>query len=131
MHTASLPEVPLAVDREGFSAWISRTAASSIRWWRFVCEEVTDDPVGTDDHRQRTAHLVMRWLRPSAIMLHAGLFSLFMMRPRRSSKRIRSTFTKAYRKSRYDKGDADYINCAMDEAEFDRFYDELIHAETR
>ena len=39
-------------------------------------------------------------------------------------------FTKAYRKSRYDKGDADYINCAMNEEEFDRFYDELIHAET-
>ena len=38
-------------------------------------------------------------------------------------------FTKAYRKSRYDKGDADYINCALDEEQFDRFYDELIHAE--
>ena len=52
------------------------------------------------------------------------------MRPHRSSRRIRSIFTKAYRKSRYDKGDADYINCAMNEEEFDRFYDELIHAET-
>ncbi len=39
-------------------------------------------------------------------------------------------FSKAYYKSRYDKGDADYINCAMDKDEFALFYKELIHAET-
>lgn len=32
---------------------------------------------------------------------------------------------KAYFKSRYDKGTADYLNCAMNEAEFDLFYKEL------
>ena len=36
----------------------------------------------------------------------------------------------AYFKSRYDKGDADYINCPMDREQFDRFYNELINAET-
>ena len=36
----------------------------------------------------------------------------------------------AYLKSRYDKGDADYINCPMTKSEFDRFYDALISAET-
>ena len=36
----------------------------------------------------------------------------------------------AYYKSRYDKGDADYINCPMDREQFDRFYNELINAET-
>lgn len=35
---------------------------------------------------------------------------------------------KAYRKSRYDKGDADYINCPMNEEEFNHWYNELIHA---
>ena len=39
-------------------------------------------------------------------------------------------FTKAYRKSRYDKGDADYVNCPMTREQFDAFYEELIHAET-
>lgn len=39
-------------------------------------------------------------------------------------------FTKAYIKSRYDKGDAAYINCPMNKEEFDAFYDALIHAET-
>ena len=39
-------------------------------------------------------------------------------------------FTKAYVKSRYDKGEAAYINCPMNKEEFDAFYDALIHAET-
>lgn len=38
-------------------------------------------------------------------------------------------FSKAYFKSRYDKGDADYINCPMSKEEFEKFYDALIHAE--
>lgn len=37
---------------------------------------------------------------------------------------------KVYIKSRYDKGEAAYINCPMNEEEFDRFYDALISAET-
>ena len=36
----------------------------------------------------------------------------------------------AYFKSRYDKGDADYLNCPMTKQQFDVFYDALIHAET-
>lgn len=39
-------------------------------------------------------------------------------------------FTKAYIKSRYDKGEAAYINCPMTKMEFDAFYEALIHAET-
>ncbi|MCF7927322.1 MAG: methylenetetrahydrofolate--tRNA-(uracil(54)-C(5))-methyltransferase (FADH(2)-oxidizing) TrmFO [Candidatus Izimaplasma sp.] len=38
--------------------------------------------------------------------------------------------TKAYKKSRYDKGEAAYINCPMTEDEFNAWYDELIKAET-
>lgn len=38
--------------------------------------------------------------------------------------------TKAYKKARYDKGDADYINCPMDKAQYEAFYAELINAET-
>lgn len=37
---------------------------------------------------------------------------------------------KAYIKSRYDKGEAAYINCPMTEEEFNVFYDALINAET-
>ena len=38
-------------------------------------------------------------------------------------------FDIAYYKSRYDKGDAEYINCPMNEEEFNNFYDALMAAE--
>ncbi|WP_409294388.1 FADH(2)-oxidizing methylenetetrahydrofolate--tRNA-(uracil(54)-C(5))-methyltransferase TrmFO [Peribacillus sp. SCS-26] len=37
---------------------------------------------------------------------------------------------KVYLKSRYDKGEAAYLNCPMNEEEFDRFYEALTAAET-
>ncbi len=39
-------------------------------------------------------------------------------------------FTKAYWKSRYDKGTADYVNCPMNKEEFESFYDAVINADT-
>lgn len=39
-------------------------------------------------------------------------------------------FSKAYIKSRYDKGEAAYINCPMNQEEFHIFYEALIHGET-
>lgn len=38
-------------------------------------------------------------------------------------------FSKAFFKSRYDKGEASYINCGMSEEEYDRFYELLTTAE--
>ena len=38
-------------------------------------------------------------------------------------------FSRAYYKSRYDKGEASYINCPMSKEEFEAFYQELIHAQ--
>lgn len=37
---------------------------------------------------------------------------------------------KVFRASRYDKGEADYLNCPMTKEEYERFYTELIGAET-
>jgi methylenetetrahydrofolate--tRNA-(uracil-5-)-methyltransferase len=37
--------------------------------------------------------------------------------------------TKAYLKSRYDHGEASYINCPMTKAQYDAWYDELVRAE--
>lgn len=39
-------------------------------------------------------------------------------------------FTKAFFQTRYDKGDADYVNCPMNKEEYERFYEELIRAES-
>lgn len=38
--------------------------------------------------------------------------------------------TKAYFKSRYDKGTADYINCPMTKEEYDHWYNEVVNAKT-
>ena len=38
-------------------------------------------------------------------------------------------YNKVYLKSRYDKGEADYLNCPFTEEEFNNFYNELINAE--
>ncbi len=38
-------------------------------------------------------------------------------------------YGKAFWASRYDKGEADYLNCPFTREEYDRFYDALIHAE--
>lgn len=38
-------------------------------------------------------------------------------------------FNKCYFKSRYDKGEANYLNCPMTKSEYDLFYNELINAE--
>lgn len=38
-------------------------------------------------------------------------------------------YDKAFWASRYDKGDADYLNCPMTKAEYDHFYDALMQAE--
>jgi len=38
--------------------------------------------------------------------------------------------SKAFRASRYNQGDADYINCPMTKEEYDRFVEELVRAET-
>lgn len=37
--------------------------------------------------------------------------------------------SKIFRASRYDKGDADYLNCPMSEEEYNHFWDELVKAE--
>lgn len=36
-----------------------------------------------------------------------------------------------YRASRYGKGSADYLNCPMNQAEYERFYEELINADIK
>jgi methylenetetrahydrofolate--tRNA-(uracil-5-)-methyltransferase len=38
--------------------------------------------------------------------------------------------SKVYFAARYDKGSADYINCPMSQAEYDRFYDALVAAQS-
>ena len=130
MKSADLHRVPagsaLAVDREGFSAWITKTLRAH-PLVEIVHEEVKAIPQGPViiASGPLTADALAEDIRA---FLHADYF-LFFDAAAPIIEKDSIDFTKAYRKSRYDKGDADYINCALDEEQFDRFYDELIHAE--
>ncbi len=116
----------LAVDRKGFSKYIEEKLKNH-PLVEFVCEEVVEIPDGpciiasgplTSDNLSKA---IMNYVE-------AGYFHFYdAAAPIIEKDSI--DFTKAYYKSRYDKGEASYINCAMDEAEFNAFYDELIHAE--
>lgn len=131
MKSADLHRVPagsaLAVDREGFSDWITETLKQH-PLVEVLTEEVTQIPQGKViiASGPLTSDALSKAIRE---YLQADYFHFYdAAAPIVEKDSI--DFSKAYRKSRYDKGDADYINCAMDEKEFQMFYDALIHAET-
>ena len=117
----------LAVDRISFSKSIT-DLLSNHPLVEIVREEVTEIPDGpviiasgplTSDHLSKAIQA----------LTHEDYFHFYdAAAPIIEKDSI--DFSKAYIKSRYDKGEAAYINCAMDKAEFDAFYDALIHAET-
>lgn len=131
MKSADEHRVPagsaLAVDRESFSSSITETLKNH-PLVEVVNEEVTSIPEGpviiasgplTSDNLSKAI----------AEYTHEDYFHFYdAAAPIIEKDSI--DFSKAYIKSRYDKGEAAYINCPMNKAEFDAFYQELIHAET-
>ena len=131
MEAADAHRVPagsaLAVDREAFA--------------KTVTEKISSHPNITIEHREvcelpsgpvilATGPLTSDALGKAVkALLHEDTF-YFYDAAAPIVERDSIDFTKAYFKSRYDKGDADYINCPMNEEEFHRFYEELIHAKT-
>lgn len=130
IEVADANQVPagsaLAVDREKFSQVISDTLRSH-PLVEVIEEELTSIPEG--NVIVATGPLTSPALSDSIqSMFHEDNFYFYdAAAPIIAKDSI--DFSKAYYKSRYDKGDADYINCPMDKAEFERFYEELIHAE--
>ena len=131
MKSADEHRVPagsaLAVDRESFSSSITETLKNH-PLVEVVNEEVISIPDGpviiasgplTSDNLSKAI----------AEYTHEDYFHFYdAAAPIIEKDSI--DFSKAYIKSRYDKGEAAYINCPMNKAEFDAFYQELIHAET-
>ncbi|MCI9041192.1 methylenetetrahydrofolate--tRNA-(uracil(54)-C(5))-methyltransferase (FADH(2)-oxidizing) TrmFO [Dubosiella newyorkensis] len=130
MKSADLNQVPagsaLAVDRHKFSEMITQTLSNHPNI-TIVHEEVREIPEGpviiasgpltseplakaiqafTDEHPFHFFDAAAPILEKDSI-----------------------DFSKAYFKSRYDKGEASYINCPMDQQQFDTFYEALIAAE--
>lgn len=118
----------LAVDREGFSQYISEVLKKH-PLVEVVHEEVTKLPQGPAIIA--TGPLTSDALIQDINVLHDNedLFYFYdAAAPIVEKDSI--DFSKAYIKDRYDKGDGAYINCPMNKDQFDAFYHELIHAKT-
>lgn len=117
----------LAVDRKGFSEDITRTIQSH-PLVEVIHEEVSVIPEGPTIIATGPLTSDALSLAIMELMDHQEYFYFYdAAAPIITRESI--DMNKAYLKSRYDKGDAVYINCPMDQEEFDAFYEALIHAE--
>lgn len=130
MKFARMHRVPaggsLAVDRIGFSKAITEYICSD-PLVEVIHEEVTQIPVGPTiiASGPLTSPSLSKAIQE---LLQEDYFYFYdAAAPIISKESI--DFDIAYFKSRYDKGEAEYINCPMNQEEFDIFYDELMKAE--
>lgn len=132
MEAADTHKVPagsaLAVDREGFSQYISEVLKKH-PLVEVVHEEVMKLPQGPAIIA--TGPLTSDALIQDINALH-GNEEMFYFYDAAAPivEKDSIDFSKAYIKDRYDKGDGAYINCPMNKDQFDAFYHELIHAKT-
>jgi methylenetetrahydrofolate--tRNA-(uracil-5-)-methyltransferase len=133
MSSARATAVPaggaLAVDRELFSQRVSE----SLRTHPLIkihYEEITAVPAPTDTPVIiATGPLTADALATSLEELTGPALSFFDAAAP-IVERDSLDFSKLYWASRHGKGDADYLNSPLTEAEYHRFHEELLHAET-
>ncbi|MBQ1827217.1 MAG: methylenetetrahydrofolate--tRNA-(uracil(54)-C(5))-methyltransferase (FADH(2)-oxidizing) TrmFO, partial [Erysipelotrichaceae bacterium] len=117
----------LAVDRESFAQQITDTIRNH-PLVEVVNEEITEIPEGPCIIA--TGPLTSSALSESirSFFNQSSLYFYDAAAPIVTRESINMDI--AYYKSRYDKGDADYINCPMTKEQFDVFYNELVNAQT-
>ncbi len=131
MEAADANRIPagsaLAVDRNGFSSYIDAKIRGNER---ITVKEEEADAIPEGPCIIATGPLTSEALmKPIRELLDEQYCYFFdAAAPIVTAESI--DFSKAYRKSRYDKGDADYVNCPMNEDEFNAFYEALITAKT-
>ena len=119
----------LAVDREGFSRGITE-AIRQHPLMTVVEEEVKTLPVEAEVAVIASGPLTAPALSEE-IQRFAGSESLYFYDAAAPIVHADSLdMEKIYRASRYDKGDADYLNCPMEKEEYEAFWQELTQAET-
>lgn len=130
MEAADVTQVPagsaLAVDRPSFSEYVSRKLEEhpNITIERREVTEIPEGPVVVASGPLTSDALS----QAITDLTHHGALHFFdAAAPIVEKDSI--DMEKAYFKSRYDKGEASYINCAMNEEEFDAFYNALVEAE--
>ena len=131
MRCADDNQVPaggaLAVDREKFSAQITETIKQH-PLMEIVYEEVTtvpEDEITIIATGPLTEGAMADYVK--AVTSQDDLYFYDAAAPIVTADSI--NYEKAFWASRYDKGDADYLNCPMTEEEYNRFYDALTTAE--
>ncbi|GAC92047.1 glucose-inhibited division protein [Anoxybacillus flavithermus NBRC 109594] len=117
----------LAVDRHEFAAKVTEMVANHPNV-TVVREEVTSIPTGPTIIA--TGPLTSQPLSEQLQALTGEEYLYFYDAAAPIVEKESIDMEKVYIKSRYDKGEAAYINCPMTEEEFERFYDALISAET-
>ncbi|HZG61103.1 MAG TPA: FADH(2)-oxidizing methylenetetrahydrofolate--tRNA-(uracil(54)-C(5))-methyltransferase TrmFO [Anoxybacillus sp.] len=117
----------LAVDRHEFAAKVTDLVKNHPNV-TVINEEVTDIPEGPTVIA--TGPLTSKALSDKLKELTGEEYLYFYDAAAPIVEKDSIDMDKVYFKSRYDKGEAAYINCPMTEEEFDRFYEALISAET-
>ena len=131
IHSADECAVPaggaLAVDRHEFAAKVTDMVKNHPNV-TVINEEVTEIPEGLTVIA--TGPLTSEALSEQLKKLTGEDYLYFYDAAAPIIEKESIDMEKVYLKSRYDKGEAAYLNCPMSEEEFDRFYNALIKAET-
>ena len=117
----------LAVDRHDFAARVTEQVKGHPNV-TVINEEITEIPEGPTIIA--TGPLTSEGLSKSLREITGEEYLYFYDAAAPILEKDSIDLEKVYLKSRYDKGEAAYLNCPMTEEEFDRFYEALITAET-
>ncbi|MFT9598875.1 FADH(2)-oxidizing methylenetetrahydrofolate--tRNA-(uracil(54)-C(5))-methyltransferase TrmFO [Mesobacillus sp.] len=117
----------LAVDRHEFAAQVTSRVKEHPNVTVFY-EEITEIPQGPTIIA--TGPLTSQALSQQLKELTGEEYLYFYDAAAPIIEKDSIDMDKVYLKSRYDKGEAAYLNCPMTEEEFNRFYEALISAET-
>ena len=133
MAAADATRVPaggaLAVDRHGFSDYITQRIEAHPQI-HVVRTEVQKVPLSEDMVTIVASGPLTEGALADDIARRTGGDSLYFYDAAAPIVSLESVdMTKAYRASRYGKGEAAYINCPMTEAEYRAFYEALVTAE--
>ena len=133
MAAADATRVPaggaLAVDRHGFSGYITQRIEAHPQI-HVVRTEVQKVPLSEDMVTIVASGPLTEGALADDIARRTGGDSLYFYDAAAPIVSLESVdMTKAYRASRYGKGEAAYINCPMTEAEYRAFYEALVTAE--
>ena len=115
----------LAIDREMFSAKVTEKIKSNpeIKLIREELTQIPDTPVIIASG-PLTSDKLAEAIKTFTQSEHLHFFDAIAPIVEKDS----INFDKAFYASRYDKGDASYINCPMNKEEYEKFYDILTHA---